>query len=237
MRHFRKILLAFCVLWGTGLNASTHEQLSDSLQQALAQTADPRQRVALLLNLKDLNEDSNLNLAYSIQLFREAAAVRDTYAMTMATVPILAQYAPYPEKADSLDRYIRDLRELTPGTPEEGMDAYAEMAVTYYRQDNEYDRKKALELAHKIVAWCDDDSAHPDNVFHRVKRLMLKGHAGITIDYYEKGVKSAYVPQTKTWEEAYELTRQMPELVVRKNFANLVYFLLSGAYNLSLIHI
>ena len=231
MRHFRKILLAFCVLWGTGLNASTHKQLSDSLQQALAQTADPRQRVALLLNLKDLNEDSNLNLAYSIQLFREAAAVRDTYAMTMATVPILAQYAPYPEKADSLDRYIRDLRELTPGTPEEGMDAYAEMAVTYYRQDNEYDRKKALELAHKIVAWCDDDSAHPDNVFHRVKRLMLKGHAGITIDYYEKGVKSAYVPQTKTWEEAYELTRQMPELVVRKNFANLVYFLLSGAYN------
>ena len=231
MRHFRKILLAFCVLWGTGLNASTHKQLSDSLQQALAQTADPRQRVALLLNLKDLNEDSNLNLAYSIQLFREAAAVRDTYAMTMATVPILAQYAPYPEKADSLDRYIRDLRELTPGTPEEGMDAYAEMAVTYYRQDNEYDRKKALELAHKIVAWCDDDSAHPDNVFHRVKRLMLKGHAGITIDYYEKGVKSAYVPQTKTWEEAYELTRQLPELVVRKNFANLVYFLLSGAYN------
>ena len=231
MRHFRKILLAFCVLWGTGLNASTHEQLSDSLQQALAQTADPRQRVELLLNLKDLNEDSNLNLAYSIQLFREAAAVRDTYAMTMATVPILAQYAPYPEKADSLDRYIRDLRELTPGTPEEGMDAYAEMAVTCYRQDNEYDRKKALELAHKIVAWCDDDSAHPDNVFHRVKRLMLKGHAGITIDYYEKGVKSAYVPQTKTWEEAYELTRQMPELVVRKNFANLVYFLLSGAYN------
>ena len=38
MRHFRKILLAFCVLWGTGLNASTHKQLSDSLQQALAQT-------------------------------------------------------------------------------------------------------------------------------------------------------------------------------------------------------
>ena len=231
MRHFRKILLALCVLWSTGLNASTHQQLSDSLQQALARTADPRRRVELLLNLKDLNEDSNLNLAYSILLFREASEIRDTYAMTMATVPIMVQYAPYPEKADSLDRYLGNLRELTPGTPEEGMDAYAEMAVTYYRLNNEYDREKALELAHKIVAWCDDDSAHPDNVFHRVKRLMLKGHAGITIDYYEKGIKSAYVPQTKTWEEAYELTRQMPELVVRKNFANLVYFLLSGAYN------
>ena len=77
------------------------------------------------------------------------------------------------------------------------MDAYAEMAVTYYRQDNEYDRKKALELAHKIVAWCDDDSTHPDNVFHRVKRLMLKGHAGITIDYYERASNRPTSPRRK----------------------------------------
>ena len=231
MSHLRNILLAICILSGAGLNASTYRQLSDSLQQALARTADPARRVELLLDLKDLNEDSNLNLAYSIQLFREAAAIRDTYAMTMATVPILAIYAPYPEKQDSLHYYVDRLRTLTPGTPEAGMDAYAEMSITYYRLNNAYDREKALELAHEIVRWCDDDSAHPDNVFHRAKRLMLKGHAGITIDYYEKGVRAAYIPQTKTWEKAYELTRQMPDLTVRKNFANLIYYLLSGAYN------
>ena len=219
------------MLSGTSLNASTYQQLSDSLQQVLAHTADPGKRVELLLNLKDLNEDSNLNLAYSIQLFREAAAIHNTYAMTMATVPILAQYAPYPEKKDSLDYYVRELREQTPGTPEEGMEAYAEMAITYYRLNSEYDKEKAVELAHEIVAWCDDDSAHPANIYHRVKRLMLKGHAGITIGYYEKGIRSAYIPQTKTWEEAFDLTRQMPQLIVRKNFANLVYYLLSGAYN------
>lgn len=219
------------MLSGTCLNATTYQQVSDSLQHVLAHTADPGKRVELLLDLKDLNEDSNLNLAYSIQLFREAAAIRDTYAMTAATVPILVQYAPYPEKTDSLNYYVRELRELTPGTPEEGMDAYAEMSISYYRLNSEYDEEKALRLAHEIDAWCNDDSAHRDNIYHRVKRLLLKGHAGITIGYYEKGIKSAYIPQTKIWEEAYELTRQMPELLVRKNFANLVYFLLSGAYN------
>ena len=219
------------MLSGTCLNATTYQQVSDSLQHVLAHTADPGKRVELLLDLKDLNEDSNLNLAYSIQLFREAAAIRDTYAMTAATVPILVQYAPYPEKNDSLNYYVRELRELTPGTPEEGMDAYAEMSISYYRLNSEYDEEKALRLAHEIDAWCNDDSAHRDNIYHRVKRLLLKGHAGITIGYYEKGIKSAYIPQTKIWEEAYELTRQMPELLVRKNFANLVYFLLSGAYN------
>lgn len=219
------------MLSGTCLNATTYQQVSDSLQHVLAYTADPGKRVELLLDLKDLNEDSNLNLAYSIQLFREAAAIRDTYAMTAATVPILVQYAPYPEKTDSLNYYVHELRELTPGTPEEGMDAYAEMSISYYRLNSEYDEEKALRLAHEIDAWCNDDSAHRDNIYHRVKRLLLKGHAGITIGYYEKGIKSAYIPQTKIWEEAYELTRQMPELLVRKNFANLVYFLLSGAYN------
>ena len=219
------------MLSGTCLNATTYQQVSDSLQHVLAYTADPGKRVELLLDLKDLNEDSNLNLAYSIQLFREAATIRDTYAMTAATVPILVQYAPYPEKTDSLNYYVRELRELTPGTPEEGMDAYAEMSISYYRLNSEYDEEKALRLAHEIDAWCNDDSAHRDNIYHRVKRLLLKGHAGITIGYYEKGIKSAYIPQTKIWEEAYELTRQMPELLVRKNFANLVYFLLSGAYN------
>ena len=219
------------MLSGTCLNATTYQQVSDSLQHVLAYTADPGKRVELLLDLKDLNEDSNLNLAYSIQLFREAAAIRDTYAMTAATVPILVQYAPYPEKTDSLNYYVRELRELTPGTPEEGMDAYAEMSISYYRLNSEYDEEKALRLAHEIDAWCNDDSAHRDNIYHQVKRLLLKGHAGITIGYYEKGIKSAYIPQTKIWEEAYELTRQMPELLVRKNFANLVYFLLSGAYN------
>lgn len=227
----RNILLAICALSGASAIAAPLAQLSDSLQQVLARTAEPDKRVELLLNLKDLNEDSNLNLAYSIQLFREAAAIGDTYAMAVATVPIITRFAPYPEKEDSLRYYVRRLRELTPGTPEEGLDAFAEMGIGFYRLNNEYDRTKALRLAHAIREWCEDDSAHPDNVFHLVKRLTLKGRAGITIDYYENKIRFAYIPQAETWEKAYDLTRRMPDMVVRKNFANMVYYLLSGAYN------
>lgn len=231
MYFFRHIFFVICVLMCSAPGARAQHQLSDSLQQALAHTADPEDRVQLLLNLKDINEDSNLNLAYSIQLFREAAATGDTYAMAVAAVPVVAQYAPYPEKEDSLRYYISKLREMTPGTPEEGMDALAEMNDGFYRLRSEYNREEALRLAHAIRRWCDDDAAHPDNVFHQVKRLMLKGHAGATIDYYEKGIRHAFIPQTRFWEEAFELTRQMPDQIVRHNFANLVYYVLSGAYN------
>ncbi len=231
MYFFRHIFFVICVLMCSVPGARAQRQLSDSLQQALAATADPEARVQLLLNLKDVNEDSNLNLAYSIQLFREAAAVGDTYAMAVSVVPVIAQYAPYPEKEDSLRYCISKLRELTPGTPEEGMDAYAQMSVGFYRLRNEYDREKALRLAHAIRKWCDDDAAHPDNGFHRVKRLVLKGHAGVTIEFYEKKNGRAYIPQTGIWEEAFELTRRMPDLLVRHNFASLVYYVLSGAYN------
>ena len=231
MYFSRHIFFVICVLMCSAPGARAQHQLSDSLQQALAHTADPEDRVQLLLNLKDINEDSNLNLAYSIQLFREAAATGDTYAMAVAAVPVVAQYAPYPEKEDSLRYYISKLREMTPGTPEEGMDALTEMSDGFYRLRSEYNREEALRLAHAIRRWCDDDAAHPDNVFHQVKRLMLKGHAGATIDYYEKGIRHAFIPQTRFWEEAFELTRQMPDQIVRHNFANLVYYVLSGAYN------
>lgn len=231
MRRFRHIFFTICALLCSLPGASAQSLLSDSLQHVLAQTADPARRVQLLLDLKDLNEDSNLNLPYSIQLFREAATIGDTYAMTIATVPIIAQCAPYPEKEDSLAYCVAKLRELTPGTPDEGMDAYAEMAIGFYRLRSEYNRERALRLAHEISDWCDDDSAHPDNVFHRVKRLLLKGHAGVTIGYYEKGITHSYIPQEEIWEEAFDLTRQMPGVIVRKNFANIVYYVLSGAYN------
>lgn len=231
MSFFRHIFLVICVLLCSAPGARAQRQLSDSLQQKLAHTANPQKRVQLLLDLKDINEDSNLNLVYSIQLFREAAAIGDTYAMAVAAVPVVAQYAPYPEKEDSLRHYISKLRELTPGTPEEGMDAFAEMSDGFYRLRSEYDKEKALRLAHAISKWCDDDAAHPDNVFHRVKRLLLKGHAGVTIGYYEKGIRYAFVPQTELWEEAFELTRQMPGTVVRHNFSSLVYYVLSGSYN------
>jgi len=135
--------------------------VTDSLQGRLAHTSDPRERVQLLLNLKDLNEDTHLNLPYSIQLFREAAAIRDTYAMSVSIIPILSRYSIYTEKKDTLRYYLQALRDLTPGTPEEGADAYAEMCIGFYRLGHQYDLAENLRLAHEVYDWSNTPPKNP----------------------------------------------------------------------------
>lgn len=232
---FTRILLTILCLLPALCPASAHMAAdpSDSLQRLLAQTAAPQQRIALLLNLKDLNEDTELNLSYSIQLFREAAVQNDTYAMTMAVVPIISRYAGFPEKQDSLQKCLAALRRLTPGTPEEGADAFAELNLAFNRLRSLYDPKDACAMARQIYdrATRKGDTDTPENIYHRAKRLALQGYASMYLEYYEKQNPKAYVPQIPVWEEAYRLTLQMPQPNIRRLFGNVIYFMLSGAYN------
>ena len=237
MSPVRLLTCIYCVVFGTGVSLmAAPSSVTDSLQGRLAHTSDPRQRVQLLLNLKDLNEDTHLNLPYSIQLFREAAAIRDTYAMSVSIIPILSRYSIYTEKKDTLRYYVQALRDLTPGTPEEGADAYAEMCIGFYRLGHQYDLAENLRLAHEVYDWSNTPPEEPENIYQRTKRLFLRGYANITLCYYEGGNQRAYIPQTDTWREAYELTRQMPNLNIRRCFANIIYYVLSGAYNQSYRH-
>ena len=145
MSPVRLLLCIYCVVFGAGVSLmAAPSSVTDSLQGRLAHTSDPRERVQLLLNLKDLNEDTHLNLPYSIQLFREAADIRDTYAMSVSVIPILSRYSIYVEKEDTLRYYVQALRDLTPGTPEEGADAYAEMCIGFYRLGHQYDLAENL---------------------------------------------------------------------------------------------
>lgn len=232
MSPVRLLTCIYCVLFGAGVSLmAAPSSVTDSLQGRLAHTADPRQRVQLLLNLKDLNEDTNLNLPYSLQLFREAADIRDTYAMSVAIIPILARYSIYIEKEDTLHYYIQTLRELTPGTPEEGADSYAEMSVGFYRLGHQYDLEEKLRLAHEVYDWSNTPPEQPEDVYQRTKRLLLRGYANLTLCYHEDGNRRPYIPQTDTWREAYDLTKQMPNPNIRRCFANIIYYVLSGAYN------
>ena len=132
--------------------------------------------------------------------------------------------------------YVQALRDLTPGTPEEGADAYAEMCIGFYRLGHQYDLAENLRLAHEVYDWSNTPPEEPENIYQRTKRLFLRGYANITLCYYEGGNRRAYIPQTDTWREAYELTRQMPNLNIRRCFANIIYYVLSGAYNQSYRH-
>lgn len=230
MHPLRQTVQILCLLLCTVV-ARAQQPLTDSLQHVLAHTADPARQVRLLLDLKDLNEDTPLNLSYSIRLFQKAVVTGDTYAMTNAVVPIIARYALYPEKADSLAYCIRKLRELTPGTPEEGADSYARMAVEYYRLSRGYDRNETLALSHRVLERSREEAQGDQTVYEKARRLLVEGYARVNLLYHKQGIRRPMVCQTACWEEAYALTHRMPNILVRKNFCNIIYYVLSGAYN------
>lgn len=231
MPFLRQILFASCLLLCPVVPAGAQPQLTDSLRQVLARTADPARRVQLLLDLKDVNEDTNLNLPYSIRLFREAAAIRDTYALSIAIVRIINNYAPYPEKEDSLLYYVHTLRVLTPGTPEEGMDCFAEMAIAFNRLRATDTRTERVEIARRTIAWCDSFDGQSENCYRRTGLLILHGYADKFIRQYERNKPATEAAQIAGWKKAYLLTHGMPGITVRKYFANIIYALLSDAYS------
>ena len=175
MSPVRLLLCIYCVVFGAGVSLmAAPSSVTDSLQGRLAHTSDPRERVQLLLNLKDLNEDTHLNLPYSIQLFREAADIRDTYAMSVSVIPILSRYSIYVEKEDTLRYYVQTLRDLTPGTPEEGADAYAEMCIGFYRLGHQYDLAENLRLAHEVYDWSNTPPEEPENIYQTPAPARLR---------------------------------------------------------------
>lgn len=231
MPFLRQLLPVLCMLTATALPASAQQRITDSLQHVLSTTVDPNRRVQLLLDLKDLNEDSNLNIPLSIQLFREAAAIEDVYALGVAIVPIVNRYAPYPEREDSLSYYIRTLRTATRGKPQEGLADYVEMAVGFNRLRINRPRGQSLRMARETIAWSDSLAQSPETLCQLSKRLLLLGYADRIFNLFERGDNRSLDRQVRMWEEALALTRRMEDVTVRKYFANIIFVGLSGAYN------
>lgn len=226
----RQTFFCFCLLLGI-TSATAHSSKSDSLQVLLAHTENPQARVDLLLNLKDLNEDTPLNLPLSIRLFREAASQGDTYAMSVAIIPIVTTYANYLEKKDSVDFCIRQLHQMTPGTPEEGFGDCAEMLIGCYQMNSSAGREKMQETAREIIKRYDGQPSPGSNIYEQAKLLTLLAYAKTALVFHDHGNTMTYVPQTEKLEEAYELTLKMPNLYVRNAFSKQIFVMLCIAYN------
>lgn len=125
---------------------SAQTLVRDSLTALLKETSNPKARVDILLNLKDLHEDSELNLPYSIELFEEAKKVKDTYALSVAIIPIIRQYATYREKEDSLNYYLSTLQELTRNSPQEGIANYCHLAISFLKITLEIDKNQKKRI-------------------------------------------------------------------------------------------
>ncbi len=229
MSTYRHILLFICVLCISSTHASNNWQAAEELKNRLTQTTDPRQRIQLLLDLKDLNEDTDLNLSYSIRLFHEAAAVNDTHAMAIAALPIVFRFQPYPEKRDTLLHYIAILRRATRHTPEEGIDAYLETSIELGRLNTAETKEQVIRVAHELKTWCNS-TAHPGNIYHQAKLILLRASIEVNLDYFERGVKQPLTRQVEAWSKAYALTHQMRGMIVRQQFASTAFRMLGACY-------
>lgn len=220
------LLFLFCLPWTKASQAQTI--LLDSLRGVLEQTTNQQQRVNLLLNLKDLSEGSELDITYSTQLFNEAAKIRDTYAMSVAMIPIINTYADYKEKSDSLDYYINLLRALTPGTPEEGFDVFTDMSIKLTHALYGSEVKTCYLYSQDILQMYQQ---HPTdkNGYETIERLLLTGLAKSMLAGRQNS-SSMYVSQIGLWEQALALCEPLP-IELRKWNVNLVHYMLSRGYN------
>ncbi len=206
---------------------SAQTLVRDSLTTLLKETSNPKARVDILLNLKDLHEDSELNLPYSIELFEEAKKVKDTYALSVAIIPIIRQYATYREKEDSLNYYLSTLQELTQNSPQEGIANYCHLAISFLKITLEIDKNQKKELCLQIVRQLE---AHhpPANPYQEADELFLSGIAHFHLSSLKKE-PNAYQKQIPKWEKAWTLAQTFPPDVSRL-YSNLIYYHLSKAY-------
>lgn len=206
---------------------SAQTLVRDSLTALLKETSNPKARVDILLNLKDLHEDSELNLPYSIELFEEAKKVKDTYALSVAIIPIIRQYATYREKEDSLNYYLSTLQELTRNSPQEGIANYCHLAISFLKITLEIDKNQKKELCLQIVRQLE---AHhpPADPYQEADELFLSGIAHFHLSSLKKE-PNAYQKQIPKWEKAWTLAQTFPPDVSRL-YSNLIYYHLSKAY-------
>lgn len=208
-------------------SATAQASVTDSLTILLKETSEPEARVDILLNLKDLYEDSELNLPYSIQLFEEAKKVKDTYALSVAIIPILRQYATYREKEDSLNYYLSTLQKLTQNSPEEGIVNYCHLAISFLRITQEIDKNQKKALCLQIIGELDTTPT-PVNLYQKTDELFLSGIAHFYLSSLNKE-PNAYQKQIPQWEKAWKLAQNFPPNVSRL-YSTLIYYYLSKAY-------
>lgn len=228
--HRTKILLLlmslFLAAWGQKAQAA--QEVRDSLERELRTVRDAKQKVSLLLDLKDVCEDSPMNLVYSRLLFDAACEAEDASAASIAAVPIINTYARYPEKADSVQFYLQRLRKATRDTEFEAMADYCSMLADfkhYAYSGITRDELEALAKEHYARKAPADNAPAGE----RAAYWLLHGLADSYIRYY-RGEKHSYPKEIGVWERSWKAASELP-LHPERQFMALIYYYLSGAYN------
>lgn len=196
-------------------------QLKDTLQERLIQTSCPQERLEILINLYDLSESTPDELSFAYQLYNEALAAKDAFALTVPLGSITSHLLET-EQGDSLDYFLNDADRILQKTPYDGL-------TDYYRMTR---KARILQTVsrEKRAAVCEQYNKElearkkNETPFQQVERLFLSGVIAYQLmTLTEKADWSKGIPY---WEEAWRIAQDFPPLA-RKNFsANLCVCLL-----------
>lgn len=221
MKKILWTLLAVGWFMPASVSASPHPV--DSLKSALAGETDPQRRVDILLNLKDLHDSSDEELAYSRRLFEEAIAAGDGFAVGASLGSLAAHCVSTAEAGDSLERLLVRAEPFLQGTEMEGVDTYYRM-VAFARRIQMAGTEESVRLCREYV-----DSVRtlpPGDVYTEASRLFLKGVAAYRLVSAEGNMQMERgLPY---WNDEVALLERMRPTARRNFHANLVTCLIAA---------
>ena len=220
----KKILwMLLCAGWIAPASTLARPHPADSLKSALKSETDPQRRVDLLLNLKDLHESTDEDLAYSRKLFEEAVAAEDGFAAGAALGSLAAYHIAAPEAGDSLEILLERVEPLLPGTGMDGLGTYYRM-VALARRIQVAGTEESVRLCRGYV----DSVATlpPGDVYTQAARLFLRGVAAYRLVSADGNLQMERgLPY---WTDEVALLGRMQPTARRNFHANLVTCLIAA---------
>lgn len=195
----------------------------DSLKSEYERADDPRTRVDILLNIKDLSDATEDEMRYSRQLYREAVALGDGFAAGATLGSLSAYYVGSPDKADSLERMLREVEPLLRGTSMEGLTTYYRM-VAFARRIQVAPTEESVRLCRSYIDTVRVSA--PADIYVRAARLFLQGIAAYRLSSTEGSLRmDRGLPY---WTDELELLPKMSATARRNFHANLITCLISA---------
>lgn len=197
----------------------------DSLKYQLQQEKDPQQRVNLLIHILDLSGSSKDDFEIATQLYKEAKAIGDKFAIATSLGSITIGWMQSPAQKDSLFYLLKEADALLKNSSEDGIATYYEM-VYQARILSVTERTRRAEICNQILKELNQDK-DKENAFQQVKRLFLTGSIYyLLMSMTENAENEGPIPYL---EEAWQLAQSFPP-TTRKNFSANIYILLSNLY-------
>lgn len=171
-------------------------QANDSLLHLLSSNQTPLKKIQIYRDLADINLDNSEAKTYLLKMYREASQIDDYKSMLDALNDILIEAANTNNK-DSLDKYIRYLREIP--EPEEVKSLLPLYYMRLYdSQCLSEQKEEAIEKNLKAL-----DSHGEENIYNEIASNYMMGTSFYVNDKFKKAAPY--------YEKAMRLAESMPD--------------------------